>query len=264
MKYIGIKGHRGSGKSSVSYLLGRIINYMHKHGEDSLEREYFDNQYKIWCDELMKGEVCINNVNLEYVYFDSFSDSIKEFIRMMLDCPTEYIYEDKYKDLIVVNLKDLSYRHINEFEKIPELKTSLEIYNDMPFNPTESPITLTKDRYMLLREFIMYFGYDVMQRFFGKNVWVKILRASCRNWDDIYNMYGENYKIFPDLKTQAEMDFIKQNNGVVINITRPSNKKGKSKFTIKDDKNDYNILIDGDLITLKNEIIKIAKDIKKN
>lgn len=264
MKYIGVKGHRGSGKNSISYLLGRTINYIYKHGIDSLDHEYFDTQYKKWCDELMENESCINNANLEYVYFDSFSDSIKGFIRMMLGCPSEFIYEDKYKDLIVVNLKDLSYRHIYEFEKIPELKTSAEIYNDMPFNSTESPITLTKDRYMLLREFIMYFGYDVMQRFFGKNIWVKILRASCKNWDDIYDRYGDNYKIFTDLKTQAEMDFIKQNNGVVINTIRPSNKKGKSKLTIIDDKSDYNILINGDLMSIKEEIVQIAKNIKKN
>lgn len=265
MNYIGIRGHRGSGKSSISYLLGNTLEYIHKIGDPELTANLFENQYNSWCDQLMIDENCINSIALDYVYFDSFSDSIKAFIRLMLGCPEEYVYENKYKDLVVINLKDLSYKLLSDFETPIKLKTAIDIYKTMPFDPSEKPIKLDKDRYMLLGEFIMYFGFDVMQRFFGKNIWVKILQASSEEYGRFCDIQNKTYyKIFSDLKTSAEFNFIKNSNGLVINIIRPGNKKDKSKFHEElsgDNKYDYNMVIDGDLYSIKNKIINLAKSI---
>ena len=75
----------------------------------------------------------------------------------------------------------------------------------------------------------MYFGREVMQRFFGLNVWVKTLR-SC---DDRYpynfndNLY---YKIFTDLKYPSEATYIKEKQGVIVKVNRPGHKKSTMNF----------------------------------
>lgn len=263
MKYIGITGHRGAGKNSIAYLLGNTLQILcHGHSERTLESELYDKMYSHWCDQLMKSENCINNTSLDHVYFDSFSDSIKVFIRLILGCPEEYVYEDKYKYSIVVNLKDLSYKPISDFETEPKLKTANDVYKRMPYEYDEKPIKISSDEYMLLDEFIMYFGFEVMQRFFGKNVWVKILQATNEEYDKFYESSGAMYyKIFSDLKTVAENSFIKQQNGVIVKIIRPNNKKGKSKLhedVSLDSGVDYNILVDGDLYHIKEKIINLA------
>ena len=264
MNYIGIRGHRGAGKSSVSYLLGNTLEYMIQVGDPNLSSNLFESNYIHWCNELMQSENCINEASLEYIYFDSFSDSIKLFIRLILGCPSEYVYEDKYKDSIVINLKDLSYKPLSDFEKEPKLKTANEVYGLMPFDSNEKPIKLANDCYMKLGEFIMYFGFEVMQRFFGKNIWVKIMQSNSSEYDGFCEISGQTYyKIFSDIKASAEIAFIQKNNGIVVNVVRPGNKKGKSKLQeeISCDKDDFNIIIDGDLYSIKDKIINLAKNI---
>lgn len=265
MKYIGIRGHRGAGKSSIAYLLGNTLNLISQGHLKLLDNEdAFDSFYNYWCKQLMESENCINKISLDYVYFESFSDQIKTFIQLLLGCPSEYMQEDKYKDLVVVNLRDLSCKLITDFVETPKLVTAQEFYKTMPYDYDESPVAIISNNYMMLREFIMYFGLEVMQRFFGRNVWVKSLKANSEMYDSFYELPGSKYyKLFIDLKTPAEATYIKQSDGVIVNVTRPGNKKGQSGLERlgRDNRIDYNIVVDGDLYSIKNEIIKIAKDI---
>ena len=265
MRYIGVSGHRGAGKSSIAYLIGQTLDLICcGHSKLVDKDEFYNSFYSQWCDELMNSENCINETNLRYIYFESFSDSIKTFIRLLLGCPEEYLYEDKYKDLVVVNIRDLSCKLLDSFVEKPKLITAQEFYKTMPYDYDETPISLTSNNYMLLREFIMYFGLEVMQRFFGRNVWVKSLKANSKQFDKFYST-GINYKIFIDLKTPAEATYIKQAEGYIINVNRPSHKKGQSGLerlgARYNDKIDYNITVDGDLYSLKDTIREIAKDI---
>jgi hypothetical protein len=265
MNYIGIRGHRGAGKSSVAYLLGNTLNLICQGHSKMLDNdEIFSSFYNHWCKQLMESENCINEADIDYVYFESFSDQIKTFIRLLLGCPEEYLYEDKYKDSIVINLRDLSCKHINSFPETPKLVTAQEFYKSMPYEYDETPVAVTMNTYMMLREFIMYFGLEVMQRFFGRNVWVKSLKANSEMYDSFYELPGHTYyKLFIDLKTPAEATYIKQANGVIVNVTRPDNKKGQSGLERlgRDTRIDYNIVVNGDLYSIKNDIINIAKDI---
>lgn len=262
MNYIGVRGHRGAGKSSIAYLLGNTIEFICQGHEDLLYTDLFANLYKSWCDKVMLNPNCVNESTNSHVYFESFSDSIKTFIRLLLGCPEEYLYEDKYKDSIVVNMRDLSCKHLSSFTEEPKLISSQEFYKKMPFDYDESPVTVTMNSYMTLREFIMYFGLEVMQRFFGRNVWVKSLKVNSELYDRFYDL-GNNYKIFMDLKTPAEVTYIKQSDGLIVNVNRPSHKKGKSELERlgRDDRIDYNINVDGDLYSLKDTIIDISTNI---
>lgn len=263
MNYIGIRGHRGAGKSSIAYLLGNTIEFICQGHGSLLESEMFDIFYKTWCDKLLNDLNCINSSTTNYVYFESFSDSIKTFIRLLLGCPEEYVYEDQYKDLIVINLRDLSYKPKSEYNPDIKLLTASEMYNFI--DRDASPQVFCTNTYMTLREFIMYFGLEVMQRFFGRNIWVKSLKANKEQYDRFYDN-GNCYKIYIDLKTPAEATYIKQSNGYIVNVNRPSNKKGQSGLErlMRDDRIDYNITVEGDLYSTKDKIIEIAKDIINN
>ena len=63
----------------------------------------------------------------------------------------------------------------------------------------------------------------------------------------------------------SEATYIKQSNGFIINVTRPAHKKGHSGLerlgARYNDKIDYTITVEGDLLSLKEEIKRIAKDI---
>ena len=260
MRYIGIRGHRGAGKSSVAFLLGQTIEFLACGHSSFFESEWFDKCYKVWCEKLMINSNCIHEVEgNNHIYYESFSDNIKTFIRMLLGCPDEYLYDDSYKDTILVNLRDLSCKNKMEVGEV-KLWTASELHDSI--DHSANPQTFQNNLYMTLREFIMYFGLEVMQRYFGRNVWVKSLKATSDEWDR-YLDSGNSYKIFIDLKTPAEATYIKQNNGIIVNVERPTNKKGKSGLERLggDDRIDYNIVITGDLYSTKKEIVKIAQDI---
>lgn len=265
MNYIGVRGHRGAGKSSIAFLLGNVIDFISTGHEKLLDSELFDTMYRAWCKQLLSSPNCINECPLHNVYFESFSDSIKTFIRLLLGCPEEYVYEDKYKDSIVINLRDLSCKPLESFAEPPKIISAQEFYKTMPYDPDDSPIALCSNNYMTLREFIMYFGLEIMQRFFGRNIWVKSLKANSNQVDNFYDL-GNSYKIFIDLKTPAEATYIKQAGGYIVNVVRPGNKKGQSGLERlgRDDRIDYNIVIDGDLYSAKESIVEIAKDIINN
>ena len=260
MRYIGIRGHRGAGKSSIAFLLGQTIEFIKLGHTEFLESEWFDKHYRTWCDKLMINPNLIHEYEgNRHIYYESFSDNIKTFIRMLLGCPDEYLYDDSYKDTIVVNLRDLSCKNKNEVGDV-KLWAASELHDSI--DHSANPQTFQINLYMTLREFIMYFGLEVMQRYFGRNVWVKSLKATSDEWDR-YLDNGDSYKIFMDLKTPAEATYIKQNNGIIVNVERPKNKKGKSGLERLggDDRIDYDILINGDLYSTKADIVNLAQDI---
>lgn len=250
MKYIGIRGHRGAGKNTISYLLGNTINYILKNNTDD-----FDELYRTWCDDIIKDERIIHNCGLDYVYFDSFSDTLKLWVRLLIGCPTEYMYDDYYKDHMVINMKDFSYKI---HEELPEnLPTHSELYEMMPKDKAST--TITKNIYISLREFILYFGLEVMQRYFGANVWVKSMKNSAEFYTSIFDD-KDSYKIFTDLKTPSEVTYIKGLGGKIVKVSRPDHKKiqkGLDKLG-QDTRVDYEIIVGEDLYKTKEDIWKIA------
>jgi hypothetical protein len=259
MNYIGIRGHRGAGKSSIAWLLGNTINFIKGGNEGLLGSELFEHMYDRWCDQIMMNPNIINESSIQSVYLDSFSDSIKTFVQLLLGCPEEYLREDSYKDSIVVNLRDFSCTPIEQLGEV-NLTSASDLYDSVDKDADPQPIM--KNIYMSLREFILYFGLDVMQRFFGRNVWVKSLRVNTEMLDKFYDGKGM-YRIYMDLKTPAEATYIKQQNGLIVNVVRPGHKKGQSGLERlgRDDRIDFAIEITGDLKETKTDIINIAKAI---
>lgn len=261
MHYIGVRGHRGAGKSSIAYLLAHTIDLMKSLENQSMTEflKHYDYQYDLWCKQLVDDPTITDDYNGTKVYLESFSDPIKSQIHMLLGCPSEYLYQDEYKDNIVVNFRDFTCHPRSEFSDDVLISAS-DLYNSIDKSIDPQPIT--KNVYMTLREFIMYFGLEVMQRFFGRNVWVKSLRASVVDYDNFFDI-GNCYKIYMDLKTPAEATFIKQQNGLIVNVVRPGHTKGQSGLERlgRDDRIDFTVEVTGDLYSIKNQIINISKNI---
>lgn len=259
MKYIGIRGHRGAGKTTISYLLGNTIDYLIKNKDES----DIDELYRTWCDDIIKDEKIIHECGLDYVYFDSFSDTLKLWVKLLIGCPSDYMYDDYYKDHMIINIKDFSYKIYEELPTNIKIHSHNELYEIMPKD--KAPTTITKNIYISLRDFIMYFGLEVMQRFFGANVWVKSLRSSSSFYNSIFDD-SNSYKLFTDIKTPGEVTYIKNNGGIVIKVSRPGHKKnskGLDKLS-QDNRFDYEINVNGDLYNTKEQIIEISKQILEN
>lgn len=252
MKYIGIRGHRGSGKNTISYLIGQTIQYVLDGEQDDYKTAYCG-----WCDDMINDEQIIHECSLRSIYFESFGDTPKMFIEMLLGCPHSYLYDDYYKDNIVVNLRDFSTKDRETLPAETKLYTREELYNEM----SKVPATITKNKYILMREFILYFGIDMMQRYLGLDIWVKALKSNQKFYGYIFD--ENNYKIYTDLKTPSEVTYIKNNDGVIIKIDRPDHKKksmGLDKLS-HDDRVDYNIIVDKSLHDMYNTIYDVSKSI---
>ena len=256
MKYIGVRGHRGAGKISISYLLGNTLEYLIKN--KGVIQDDYNTLYDAWVDDVMTDENCIYSASLNNVMFESFSSNILFFIELITGIPVECLISDYYKDHMLVNLKDFTVVEYHEIPKDLKIYTHEMVYNAIPKDLP--PAQIVDDVYMLLRDFIIYFGMDVMQRFFGVDVWIKSLEMGYKILpEDYYN----DYKIYFDVKTPAEVSYIRNKEGLIININRSLNKKESKDLNklSKDNRIDYNIEIKGSLKDLKNQIIDICKDI---
>lgn len=259
MNYVGIRGHRGAGKNSVAFLIGNTIQWLIDEKKCPYVESY-DEAYTRWVKQIMNDEKIIHSVSLSDVYFDSFADTLKLFVELITGIPHDYIYDDYYKDHVVINLRDFSYKVYDEIPEDLELHTREELYNKMPRNG--AAMTIMKNMYITMREFILYFGIEVMQRFFGLNVWVKSLKQNEERFNSIFDD-DNSYKIYTDVKTPSEVTYILEKNGVIVHVTRPTNRKKSGGFDklSRDGRIDYTIHVGGSLYQIKSQIFEVAKQI---
>lgn len=254
MQYIGIRGHRGAGKNSISYLLGRTIDYFIKN---KVIKSDYDSLYKSWVDDIMNDDNVLYSADTEKVYFDSFASTLRIMLYLLMGIPEIYMKQDYYKDHLIINLKDFSNQVYDKIPSTIKLQTREDLYNNLS---KTGPIVITQDTYITLREFILYFGYDIMQRFFGINVWIKSIKACENFYENIWD--GYDYRIYTDVKTPSEVTYILNQNGVIVQVVRPGKIKdqGYDKLN-KDGRVDFIITVSGDLMSIKDQIIDIASQI---
>lgn len=252
MKYIGITGHRGSGKATVAFLVGNILEHLRKNSDYD---EIKDN-FSIWCEQIKNNNNILHDTMLYYVYFDEFGDVPKSFVSQLLGIDMHILDSDTLKDTMYVNLKDFSLSADVDKESIV---TPDDYMESVPQNKPKLIRRLKTDTYMNLRDFMKMFSVDIMQRFFGTNVWIK----SMVRYKDKYGEVDTGWRIFSDVKLGDEYQYIKTNDGVVINVQRPSNKKKERGINNieQSDVWDYNVFIESDVSEMFDELYKIAKDI---
>ena len=75
-QHIGICGHRGAGKNTISYLLANMIDYIlyHKPLDD------LSDNFNRWCKEIYENESIIYEKEFQRVSIESFSNDLKSYI----------------------------------------------------------------------------------------------------------------------------------------------------------------------------------------
>lgn len=250
-KYIGIRGHRGAGKNTISFLLGTSIDFYTKN--DSWDG--FDDVYADAVDIAMNDDSFIEDADFVNVFFESFADTPKIMLSQLFGIPSEYFYDDWCKDSIIVDMKTFTFIQPKDKLKLQILKDRYVLFtaDDLYKLANDKSIdSYNADIYTTLRELIAYFSKYVMQRSFGYNVWVKSLNANRWEQERFYTGRGKTiYKIFTDCKFPSEVSYIYNNGGKIIKVNRENNVKEDTQISKEldlDPRFDYEINLDGDLM----------------
>ena len=113
MNYIGIRGHRGSGKKTIAYLLGCAIEYTISPNLFPLDRDR-SAIFKVWCDNVMNDEYITSHSNLKHIYFSAFKETPELLTELLFGFTGDVTFDDFHKDHTILNLKDFSYTTYDE------------------------------------------------------------------------------------------------------------------------------------------------------
>ena len=260
MKYIGIRGHRGAGKSTVAYLLSNTIQYLLDHGDEH-PIEQFTKEFHGWCEEFRNDETCISRMDLDGVIIEGFGDTPRMLLSMLTGIPYSDMWDDYKKDHLIINLKNFETIEVDDVAAFSNKLWEAREYFITTTASTD-PEVLKAAVYLTLRELILYCGIYVMQNAFGLNVWVKSLAANSSFFNGLFPDDENGYKIFQDIKARSEISYIKDRGGFIIKVSRPGHKKSGGMDLLKGDSRfDYEVNITGELEDLRDRILTIAKHI---
>ena len=171
----------------------------------------------------------------------------KSFVAQLLGIDMSVLDNDTLKDTMYVNMSNFKLYVYDESIKVINAEGILS-----------KPPKKLKDTYISLREFIKVFSIDIMQRFFGSDVWLKSRRVNEEKW----NHFIDGWKLFTDVKTKEEINYIKDNNGIIIRTIRPLNRKKNEGITnTQNADSDFIINTEGQLIDLFDKIYEIGEKI---
>lgn len=263
-KLVGIRGHRGAGKESVAFLLASTLEFIDEserleiNNEGDYKKHFnimYNNAVKKFVDDKDKA---FADADFKHVYLDAFGDAPKAMVQQLLGCDFKYLQEEYWKDHAVVDLRTFT------IEEVDELPDGIGVTENL-MNPSTMmsycPSFLERcddPCKMSLRDFILYFGINVMQKYFGQDVWVK---STAQNDKRNEEYFEDGIRIYTDIKAPTELTYLINKQAVIINVERRGYKKKGGLDLLKDDTRwDFNIQIKGnDLMSIKDDILKIAE-----
>ena len=90
---------------------------------------------------------------------------------------------------------------------------------------------------MFLNDYVIYFGYYLCRNYLGKDVWVNVERISNKNFPP-----NDGYRIYPDIRSMSEYQYIKDMGGVLIRINQ-----SKEANSVINDHSLFNVDVDIDM-----------------
>ena len=206
--YIGLNGFAGSGKDTVAKALRTMLNYKWESFEQF--KKYYDsyhgyairNQFQFATFESSKDEkqcMCI-----------AFADQLKLLCSDMFGVSIDRFYYNKANSWICIN-KDFSYTEVKPDDNF--IIDAEDFYTGYD-NYTNS----SNKYYMSLRELLVYVGTYVLQKQVNKNIFINIVNNTINRKLAANNEL--KYVIITDVRFLHELDYIKEKNGITINIVR--------------------------------------------
>lgn len=220
MSIIAISGRMGSGKDTV----GKIIQYL---------TQYHDKINGLTFEEWNKKYFLDNGYTWQ---IKKFAGKLKEIASILTGIP-EYKFEDQeFKTTYLDENWNYWYKNNHTIIKKGEAVNE-EILHQMT-----------------VREFLQKLGTEAMRNGLHYNVWVNALFADYK--PPKMSEYNPSNWIITDLRFPNELEAVKQRNGIIIKIVRPTEKNKTtarlhpSETSLDNVKFDYEIINDGEIIDL--------------
>lgn len=202
--YIGLNGLAGSGKDTVAKMLNVIL--MKNWSDFDSCRNFYNNFYNkpnasASYYEKYKGQS-------DQVLCIAFADQLKTICADIFGIDLRCFYFNKSTAWICIN-KGFEYTEIR-----PDNVISCEeyFYNISSYKDSDTKY------WMSLRDILVYIGTYVLQQDLNRQVFVNTVSNKIK----ASNLANHNlkYVIVTDVRFQHEFDYIRNNNGITIKITR--------------------------------------------
>ena len=224
-RLIAVSGVKGSGKDSVSSMLQYCLSV------PKMFRQYFFyKNFRKWIKPKYKRI--------------AFADPLKKMLSDLLNISLDKFYIREFKEGCVINISTLESSWLGE--KLSDSKFN-KLVKQLDPSLTEANLSL--------RQLLQYFGTEIMQKYFGKRVWIN---STMQNRSE--------YTIISDLRFIEEYNAVKEKKGVVIYVNRPNYEFGQHaseremKELLENDKYDFIINNNGSIEDLFNQVKQLTND----
>ena len=216
-KLIAVSGVKGSGKDSVSSMLQYCLSV-----PKMFRRYWFYKHFRKWIKPKYKRL--------------AFADPLKKMLSDLLNIPLENFYSRAFKEDYVITVSTLNVpqpRIVDDYLNLDFNKLSDSKFNKMvkQLDPALLECNLS------LRQLLQYFGTEIMQKYFGKRVWINSTLQD-----------PSEYKLISDLRFIEEYNAVKERDGIIIYVNRPGYEFGQhaSEREMKEllENNKYDFIID--------------------
>ena len=177
----------------------------------------------------------------------AFADPLKRMLAILLNVPVSKFNNRHFKEDCVINIPTLDY-------SLSAFNEESNILSDSKFNKLVKNLdpSLTQSN-LTVRQLMQYFGTEICQKYFGRNVWINSTLK-----------HANNSTIISDLRFKAEYNAVKERNGFVIYVDRPGCEFGQhaSEREMEEllNSNKYDLIIhnDGSAKDLFNKIKELC------
>lgn len=225
-RLIAVSGVKGSGKDSVSSMLQYCLSV------PKMFRQYFFyKSFRKWIKPKYKRI--------------AFADPLKRMLSDLLNISLDKFYIREFKEGCIINISTLEGSWLGE--KLSDSKFN-KLVKQLDPSLTEANLSL--------RQLLQYFGTEIMQKYFGKRVWIN---STMQNRSE--------YTIISDLRFIEEYNAVKEKKGVVIYINRPNYEFGQHaseremKELLENDKYDFIINNNGSIEDLFNQVKELINEL---
>ena len=228
--YIGLNGYAGSGKDTVTKMLSVILNNYDGNKEE-LYLEWKTLHKNTRFATFNRKDKLGNTISL------AFADKLKKIASEIFAIPIEHFYNNKTNGWINIS-GDFSYT-----ERKP-LDSEIITAEDYASGPMSYQNGLF-NHWMSIREILVYVGTYILQREVNKNVFLNITENRIKR----HLKENENLRfvICTDVRFEHEAEYIRKNNGILINIVRSDVQQLNNIAEHDlDDENDYDIILEND------------------
>ena len=188
----------------------------------------------------------------------AFADPLKKMLSDLLNIPLNSFYNRNFKEDYVIDVSTLN---------VPQPKVTDDCLNlnfnklpDSKFNKMIKQLDqMLLNSNLSIRQLMQYFGTEIMQKYFGKRVWIN---STLRN--------ASKYTIISDLRFIEEYNAVKEQNGIVIYIDRPGYEFGQHaseremKELLENKEYDFIVINNSSIKRLFNEVKSCCERLKND